>query len=408
MFSIIAISVAEAFKTLRNNILHTLLSTLGILIGVGALVSILALGDGMERFGREQIKSSTDLDRMMVLTKTSTEVDGVRIKRDSFQVIGLKQLDSLNALFAQRGTVVMTYDFRDFVSLDTAKRGAYCVAATPGFIESKNIVQYGRAITQEDINRRDSVVVINHTLATRLKSHLPPDQLIGQHIRIKNMQLRVVGVLEQKAEENPALVYPISLQNEADFKEEPPMLMVSAHKAEELLQMKADMEAWLNRNFSNVKENFEVFTRESYLKELGKIIGVFKAVMGLIVGISIIVGGIGIMNVLLMSVTERTREIGIRKAIGAKRKFIALQFLAEALVISLLGTLMGTLLGLLICAIASPIISSQINAKFTAMIGTSSALTITLVAIIIGIIFGVFPAMKAARLSPIEAMRHEN
>lgn len=408
MFSIIAISVAEAFKTLRNNILHTLLSTLGILIGVGALVSILALGDGMERFGREQIKSSTDLDRMMVVSKTSTEVDGVVIPRDSFLYISPKYLDSLNALFGQSGVVVMTYDFRDFVTLDTARRGAYCVAATPGFIESKNIVQFGRAITQEDINRRDSVVVINHALATRLKSHLTPDQLIGQMIHVKNMQLKIVGVLEQKPEENPALAYPISLQAEADYKKEPPVLSISAHKAEELLQMKTAMEAWLNRNFSNVKENFEVFTRESYLKELSKGIGVFKAVMGLIVGISIIVGGIGIMNVLLMSVTERTREIGIRKAIGAKRKFIALQFLAEALAISLLGTLLGTLLGLLICAIASPIISNQLNTKFTAMIGTSSALTITFVAIIIGVVFGVFPAMKAARLSPIEAMRHEN
>jgi len=408
MFSIIAISVAEAFKTLRNNLLHTLLSTLGILIGVGALVTILALGDGMERFGREQIKSSTDLDRMMVVSKTNIEVDGVRIQRDSFQYIGPKYLDSLNALFGKRGVVVMTYDYRDFVSLDTAKRGAYCVAATPGFIESKNIVQHGRALTQEDINRRDSVVVINHALATRLKSNVPPEQLIGQRISVKNMQLKVVGVLEQKPEENPSLVYPISLQTEADYKKEPPVLSISAHKAEELLQMKTEMEGWLNRNFSNVKENFEVFTRESYLKELNKIIAAFKAFMGMIVGISIIVGGIGIMNVLLMSVTERTREIGIRKAIGAKRKFIALQFLAEALAISLLGTLMGTLLGLLICAIASPIISEEVNAKFTAMIGIDSALTITLVAIIIGVVFGVFPAMKAARLSPIEAMRHEN
>lgn len=408
MFSIIAISVAEAFKTLRNNLLHTLLSTLGILIGVGALVTILALGDGMERFGREQIKSSTDLDRMMVISKTNIEVDGVRIQRDSFKYIGPKYLDSLNALFGKRGVVVMTYDYRDFVSLDTAKRGAYCVAATPGFIESKNIVQYGRALTQEDINRRDSVVVINHALATRLKSNVPPEQLIGQRISVKNMQLKVVGVLEQKPEENPSLVYPISLQAEADYQKEPPLLSISAHKAEELLQMKTEMEGWLNRNFSNVKENFEVFTRESYLKELNKIIAAFKAFMGMIVGISIIVGGIGIMNVLLMSVTERTREIGIRKAIGAKRKFIALQFLAEALAISLLGTLMGTLLGLLICAIASPIISEEVNAKFTAMIGMDSALTITLVAIIIGVVFGVFPAMKAARLSPIEAMRHEN
>lgn len=414
MYRLISISFNEAINTLRTNLFRTLLSTLGIVIGVGALTSILALGDGMERFGREQVASTTSLSTVYIEATTTEEVDGLIMPKEQFPIIHYDDLSSLTTALSPSDTIVLRTQMRAFVRVegDTFKRPAEVFGIVPQemYLRDRMEIEHGRAFGESEMTNRDSVVIVNHTLATRLvpdSNHL--ETILNQTVLINSHRLKVIGISKSKSKNGPVpkAAMPIFVLNEAELRADPPSLTIIADKVENVPVLKGKAEQWLDQHFQGGKAAFRVFTNDFRIDQLSSAILVFKIVMGMIVGIAILVGGIGVMNVLLMSVTERTREIGVRKALGAKNRVIAMQFLAESLAVSLLGSLLGMVLGGLFLLAAVPIIDYFTEVKFPIAFQPSSFLVVMGIAVVIGIVFGTYPAKKASRLSPIDAIRHE-
>jgi len=417
MLNLLFVAASEALSALRANLLRTLLSTLGIVIGVAALVAILGLGDGMERFGREQVSTQTDVASIVVAPVTSEEVDGIYLEKQNVVPLTPDQATALAQVFGERvSTVDLMSKTKAWVHLanDTLKRPALITASllTP-FPDTARAMQ-GRLFQPAEFQSADSVAVISHLLALRLQPDSNFAQLLGQQVVWAEHRLRIVGILPKKVirdeegGEVPMVFLPIRLLSDAEIRKSPPAMQMKAKKVEEIGAMKTELENWLAADGRGGKDNFKVYTNDYWVEQLRKGIMVFKIIMGMIVGIAILVGGIGVMNVLLMSITERTREIGIRKALGAKRKAIALQFLAESLAISVLGCLLGLLLGLLFNFAATPLVMHLAEVKgFKAAISLGSFVVVMLVAVFIGIAFGTFPAIKASKLSPVDAIRHE-
>mgnify|MGYP001373251887 CR=1 FL=1 len=350
---------SEAFHALRAKPLHTILSLLGIIIGVGALISILALGDGMEKFGRDQIANTTDLNAIQISANNSIMVDGLRMEKQNKNYLKMEDWDHLQALVNGEGKVKWMSFSRDWIksSIDTTSRPANVFFTMPNFFESKDSIVYGALFNQENINAKDSVAVINLTLAKRLvRDSTQIETLIGQDLSLLSSNYKIIGILQSTRDQTNQsnIVLPLTAADNEILKRFNTTLLVTADKIENLPLIKSKIETYFTRD-PYKKDDFNIRSNDFRVDQLKRGILLFKSIMGLIVGISILVGGIGIMNVLLMSVTERTREIGIRKALGAKPKAIAMQFMAEAMTISLMGSLLGILFGMATLGIALPI-----------------------------------------------------
>jgi len=416
MFNLLQVAASEAVGALRANLMRTLLSILGIVIGVAALVAILGLGDGMERFGRAQLSDRTDVSSILVTPVTSTNVDGIYLEKQN--VVPLTPTDAVTIAQVLAGKTenidLMTHN-KGWLHLagDTASRPARLTASLLSPFPDTMKALHGRLLQAADYQRADSVTVLNHWLASRLQPDSNLAQLIGRQLIWEKHSLRIVGILPpektKNEEENvPTALLPIQVLTQEELKKRPPAMKLSIKNVEEIPTLKTQLEGWLAADGRGGTENFTVRTNDYWVAELKKGIMVFKIVFGFIIGLAILVGGIGVMNVLLMSVTERTREIGIRKALGAKRRAIAMQFLAESLAISVLGCLLGLLLGLVFNFSATPLVMHLADVKgFEAAISPGSFVVVMGVAVFIGIVFGTFPAMKASKLSPVDAIRHE-
>lgn len=416
MFNLLQVAASEAVGALRANLMRTLLSILGIVIGVGALVAILGLGDGMERFGRAQLSDRTDVSSILVTPVTGTQVDGIYLEKQNLVPLTPAHAAALaQVLEGKTESIDLMARNKGWLHLanDTTSRPAALVASLLSPFPDTLKALHGRVLQVADFQNADSVTVLNHWLASRLQPDSNLAQLIDRQMIWGEHSLRIVGVLpkeESKNEEEnvPTAYFPIQVLTHAELQKRPPAMKLAIKNVEEIPAVKTQLEGWLAADGRGGTENFQVRSNDYWVAELKKGIMVFKIVMGLIIGIAILVGGIGVMNVLLMSVTERTREIGIRKALGAKRRAIAMQFLAESLAISVLGCLLGLLLGLLFNFSATPLVMHLADVKgFEAAISPGSFVVVMLVAVFIGIVFGTFPALKASKLSPVDAIRHE-
>jgi putative ABC transport system permease protein len=406
-------SVREGVDALRTNPLRTFLSTLGVVIGVAALVSILSLGDGLEAYAREQVAQHTGVQNVTVSPVTTDLVDGVRLPREKWP-----QLATADADAARReipGVVAVSLSAHGTTTVVPPQGGrprAARVTATLAEAVSFHKIKLaeGRFFTAAEAARDEPVAVVSHPLAKAL-SPAGAGALIGRSVQFRGGMRRVVGVMEPRGREDVLAAYvPLSaaatvLMPREDLR--PRTLMLRARRVEDVAQLKASVERWVARRYGNRGADFELGTDLEKSEGVARQFVLFKVFLGSIAAISLIVGGIGIMNVLLASVTERTREIGIRKAVGARRGHIVLQFLSESVAISGSGSFLGLVLGLLTAAGVTAMMRAQLDAEVHAAVSPSTLLVAAGSALFIGICFGVYPALRAARLSPIDAIRHE-
>ncbi|MFN8334795.1 MAG: FtsX-like permease family protein [Cyclobacteriaceae bacterium] len=395
-----------AFQNIRSNLFHTFLSVLGIVIGVGALVSILSLIDGMEEFARDQITQTTSLNAIIIKTNAHRTVNGVTLRKDTFSIVDYDHLILLKKSLSQPVTPHMRVtSFSGEVKLDTLRVPAYGWAIS-GKVWSDSAKFTGELISAANCERRDSVAIVNRAFARAAK--INGDQfLIGKKVRYNGLTLKIIGVTVESKNTTPQIYFPVSLLTAKQLYRNIPEVFLDAEKTEDITKLKEEITAWLTKTYPNAKDDFTLLTNDFRIQQAAQGFLLFKIIMGLIVGISVVVGGVGVMNVLLISVTERTTEIGIRKAVGANRRDIILLFLSESVTVSAFGSVLGLIFGTLFTMATIPIVKAITKIPFQAAYTFDTFFLIAIIAIIVGIVFGTYPAVRASRLDPVEAIRHE-
>jgi putative ABC transport system permease protein len=272
----------------------------------------------------------------------------------------------------------------------------------------------GRLFTPAEAEDGAPVAIIGYKLAVDLTANKPTESAIGLDLAFTGGTVRVIGIQESvPGERLLSVVVPFAIAERLMVAVPQPRartLALNAPKVEDVLAVKAQAEAWADRRNPEWRPNGQISIASQGLDRLVAMnqgILVFKILMGAFTAISLIVGGIGIMNVLLASVAERTKEIGVRKAAGARRRDIVVQFLAESVVISLAGAVIGAVLGIAGAFLVTYIMRTQTMAQVYAAV-TWQTLSVAMgAAVLVGLVFGMYPALKAANLSPVEAMRYE-
>jgi putative ABC transport system permease protein len=407
-------SVAVGMGALRTNPLRTALSTLGVIVGVAALVAVLSLGDGMEAYARDQIASTSNVQNVFVIPRQTDEVDGIAVMRDDPYRFETADADAARRV-AGVSMVSLAYSGTTLVggTHDGAERAARVTAALADAAAFYGMdFAAGRYFTAREVDEDAAVAVVSTPLAVAIVGDGEAASAVGRRVRFRDSERTVVGVLAPRGQQDGLAAYvplpggaAVMAPNEAARAR---TLVLRAARVEAVDSVHASAEAWLAARYGpGWAADFTVGTDRGRAEQMSKGILLFKVFMGAIAGISLLVGGIGIMNVLLASVTERTREIGIRKAVGARGREIVLQFLAEAVAITGAGSLLGAAAGVAGAFAVTAGMRAGLEAPVYAGVSASTLLVAALAAIIVGLGFGTYPALRAARLSPIDAIRHE-
>ena len=398
-----------ALRAIRRNVLRATLTVLGILIGVMSVVSITALGAGARDSvgGRIQAIGAN----FMVVFPQSTAVSGAhgaqgtghRLTEEDGRAI-LREASDVKALTPWLEAGVQVVNAENNWSTQAG-------GATMAFQEVKNWhISRGEMWTEHDEATKSKVCVLGSTVATKLFGSA---DAVGETIRVGNHPFRVLGVLESKGEApfggdmDDILLMPIGSMRSLILKTPPGFVgifLISATSADTIDHAVKQMDDILRQRHNiaqGADADFAIRTLKQFQEIQGTVYNVLTLVLVVVAGISLVVGGIGVMNIMLVSVTERTREIGIRMAIGAREADIRTQFLVEAVVMAVIGGLLGALFGTVIVAVAAKILEWKMTVDPTAL-----AVSLT-VSGITGIAFGFFPARRASRLDPIVALHRE-
>lgn len=397
----------SAFETLRSNPMHTFMSILGLAIGVAALVGVLSLGDGMETFAREQIESTTDLNMVTISARTTDMIDGLRVQRTDVVSLSAEHAASIRAELA--GVADVAFAVREAVRVevpdDTLSAATLLMMADEGASSMMpGELLHGRWMTPEEFNSDLPLTVVNASFASRLSPGIDVAGLVGRMLLINQVPVRIVGIVGAPEGIPVGLVVPWALGGIPSGATQP-FIAVKVGAVERVPEVKATIEAWASQNYAQGSDAIAMQSNEFRVDQAQRGVRLFKIIMGLITGISVLVGGVGIMNVMLMAVTDRTQEIGVRKATGARRKDIVFQFMIESVAISGFGSLVGLMVGLLGVLAVTPIIREFADVPFSGSFTLESFLVIVAIAAAVGILFGTYPAYRAAKMNPVDAIR---
>lgn len=403
-------TIRIALRALWVNKMRSALTMLGIIIGVSAVIVMLAVGTGVSRKVSSQI-SSIGSNLIIIIPGSSTQ-GGVRMGGGSQSTLTTDDADAIlrecSAVAAvapmQYGSAQVIYGNQNW---STSIQGT-----TPGVLEVKDCgLIAGRNMNDQDIRSATKVCLLGQTVVDNLFGSMDP---VGQIIRIKKIPFTVIGVLESKGQslggqdQDDTIIIPLSTAQKKMFGRTIPgmvrSIMVKAGSTEELAlaeKQVTDLLRQRHRIGPNKEDDFTVMNLTQVLKMAEETANIFALLLGAIASVSLLVGGIGIMNIMLVSVTERTREIGIRLAVGAKTWDIRIQFIMEALTLSIIGGIIGIIIG----STGSFILSAVF--EIPSIVSLLSVLLSFSFSGLVGIFFGFYPAYKASLLNPIDALRFE-
>ncbi|MEN2996201.1 MAG: ABC transporter permease [Acetomicrobium sp.] len=399
-----------SFRAIVSNKMRSGLAMLGIVIGVGAVIAMLALGAGAT-LQIKSVMSSMGSNLLMIRPGTVTS-GGIRMGAGSTPSLTLSDATAIKEECPSIEEVLAQYSRVAQVVYGNQNWSTQISGVTEGvFVVNDWRLKLGRPFTEQDIRSAAKVAILGTTVAQELFGYSDP---VGETIRIKNIPFQVIGVLETKGEsswggdQDDVVMVPVTTAQKRLFGMPRPD-MVSAItvkvKSEDLMDRAQEEVTLLLRQRHKISnpqnDDFTVRNMQQAMEAAQESMKVMSLLLGSIASVSLLVGGIGIMNVMLVSVTERTREIGIRMAVGATSKDIMLQFLVESGMLSMTGGAVGVFLG----ALLSYVLSQAFNWQ-TVVLPGSVALSFGFSALV-GIVFGLYPAYKASLLNPIDALRYE-
>jgi putative ABC transport system permease protein len=398
----------EAIESITANKLRSGLTMLGVIIGVAAVIAMLAIGNGAEQsiIGEIEgigtnllfIRPGGDARITEPLTLEDMEAIGDSLQAPSLAAVAASVSGSAEVTFAGESTTTSV------------------VGVTPEYLKVQNLtLSEGEPITEQHLNGIASVVILGTDVAEALFDRT--ESLQEEIVRISGQPFRVIGVLEEQggsafgsADDQvllPITTSQVRIHSRPD-RDQVDMIYASAVSSDAVSGAAEEISEILRERHRTAvgEEDFTIITQQSFIDTASSITGILTIFLGGVAGISLLVGGIGIMNIMLVSVIERTREIGLRKAMGAKKSTILTQFLMESLLISLIGGVLGILGGWGISSLVGALATSS-DIMLNPIMDINSVLMATLFSAAVGIFFGLYPANRASSLEPVEALRSE-
>ncbi len=399
-----------ALRALKANAMRSFLAILGIIIGVGAVVTMVAIGSGASEKISSQI-SSIGSNLILVLPGATTQ-SGIRMGTGTQQTLTMADAESISRECSAVIAVAPAITGTAQVVFGNQNWATGVIGTTPDMVIVREWeLISGRFVNEQDVRSGTKVAVIGQTVAERLFGELDP---IGKVIRIKKIPFEVIGVLDRKGQsltgqdQDDIIYVPITTAQRTLFGQTLPgrvrMIYAKASSLESIPQATEQIKTLLRQRHRigpNQEDDFTVMDLTQMLKAAEESTKTMSILLGAIASVSLIVGGIGIMNIMLVSVTERTREIGIRMAVGAKPKDIRMQFLIESVFLTTIGGIFGLLMGIGISLAVASLMEWPVS------ISLFSALIAFGFSAFVGVFFGFYPAYKASTLNPIEALRYE-
>ncbi len=409
----IGMSLRIALRSLSANKLRSALTMLGIIIGVMAVIAMLSIGRGAQAAITAQINSiGTNL---LFIRPGAPQTSGVRSAEGSAATLTLEDAEALSSVPDVVGVAPTVDNFAQIAYLGN-NTNARVIGATPDYVNTLNAnVANGDFVSSANVTARSAVIVLGSQVATTLFNDSEP---VGQSVRVNGASYRVIGVMESKGgtgfmNQDTQAFIPITtamsrVGRGAQFRGGNNVNSINVKIIDTTVQesvIQGISEVLRERHRTQFQDDFTIQSQQDILNTANQITGVLTIFLGGIAGVSLVVGGIGIMNIMLVSVTERTREIGIRKAVGARKSDIMAQFLTEATILSVSGGAIGILFGALIARLISGI--NMGGTALNTVVDLDSILLAVGFSVAVGLFFGSYPANRAAGLHPIDTLRYE-
>lgn len=424
---------------LRKHPLRAFLTILGIIIGIGAVVSVVAIGDGARALTLAELQQTGGINIVEIFrnqwsrssrggTLTQTAREAIRTRR--WQYNRAEDLEYQDIFALEEGSAYVLQAVAELESGDVSanfegnSKNARLIGTSIGYQKSYNWnISSGRFLNEKDIEQGALIGVIGSQLAKDLFGESDP---IGQMIRAQrfrqrwgdsfDIRLKIVGVMQPKGDLgategwDDSIIIPITtFQQRVTGRKSVARIRAEVMDVKLLEQAVDEIRTILKRQHPGPENEYEIWMATEELATAERVGLIMKLMLGGIASIALLVAGIGIMNIMLVSVTERTKEIGLRKAIGARNRDIMAQFLVESATLSVGGGILGIIFGFFLGRVTASLISKLVweNTQWPVVFSASTAVTAFIVAVFVGIFFGLYPARKASRLSPIEALRRE-
>jgi len=417
MIRINAASLVESARvgadSLRSNPLRTVLATTGVIIGVGSLVAAFAITDGVEVWARALIARESSVQDVVVTARTREQVRGRSVAVHGYPVFSVDAAERAGAEVPGVMRHALTLNGRAETEFLGSRATVQLTLATASLADFAGLqLAGGRFFTRSEEMRGASVVVLGHRTAMELAGVHDALWLLGRTIRIGDDRREVLGVLAPPVGgDEPDMIAFAPLRGGETLLEpgapRTPALRLKARSIDAVDSLRTDVVNWLAERYGRRMEKLDVTVGTQRLENTRQGMLLSKLLLGLLASLILAVGGIGIMNVLLAAVVERTREIGIRKAVGASRRDIQTQFLVESVTVTTAGSAIGFAGGLILAYAGTAVFRRITGAGIFPVVHLSTPLIAIGAAVVVGVVFGTYPARRAANLSPIEAIARE-